>query len=808
MPCAARDVMQRMKETSHPQPARHSCCSHHSPEQEGQAPVTPATAAKYFCPMCPGVESDRPGSCPKCGMALDRNPAWRPATEYTCPMHPEIRQDHPGNCPKCGMALEPAAPAPDDEHGEDGELSDMTRRLWWTAILTLPVFISAMAHLIPAWSHAEWSGGATGRWLQFLLSTPVVFRGGGPFFVRAWQSARHRSMNMFTLIALGVGSAWLFSAAAMLVPSWFPASAGGHGGQPGVYFEAAAVIIVLVLLGQVLELRARQRTGSAVRELLRLTPPVARLVTPEGEREVPLSSVQTGDKLRVLPGGSVPVDGVIVEGRSALDESLLTGEPLPVDKNPGDPISAGTLNTHGSLVMEAGRVGADTVLSRIIHMVGEAQRSRAPVQALADRVAGWFVPAVLGVAALTFVLWLTTGPEPRLAHAITAAVAVLIIACPCALGLATPMSVMVGIGRGAQLGVLIRHAAAIEKLAALDTLIVDKTGTLTAGRPQVTRIIPAAGFTEEEVLALAAAVERHSEHPLAHAVTTAAEERSLKVPAAENVSATVAGGISGEVGSRRILVGKPDFLHAQGVGSLTDFETAAASHQAAGGTALFVAAGGEPAGVIIVTDPVKPSTPAALTELRELKINVVMMTGDHPRTAEHVARELNITTWQGGVSPEDKHARVMAFQGEGRITGMAGDGINDAPALAAADVGIAMGTGADAAMESAAVTLVKGDLRGIVRAVRLGRAMMGNIRQNLMFAFLYNALGIPVAAGALYPVFGWLLSPMLAGVAMSVSSVSVILNALRLRNFGGGEASASAAIPRDGRPQAPADHHS
>ncbi len=718
------------------------CCSSHA--HTHAAKVTPSASAKYFCPMCPGVESDKPGSCPRCGMALE-------------------------------------AVAGHEE--DDSEMQDMTRRFRWSALLTLPVFLSAMAHLVPAWQHSEWANGHAVRWMQFLLTTPVVFWGGWPFFVRAWQSAKHRSMNMFTLIALGVGSAFLFSAAAMLVSSWFPTSLAGHGGRVAVYFEAAAVIIVLVLLGQVLELRARRRTGSAVRELLGLAPTTARLVTPQGDREVPLDTVKAGDRLRVVPGDKVPVDAVIVEGRSALDESMLTGEPLPVDKAPGDGVTGGTLNTHGSLVVEAQRVGADTMLAQIVHLVGEAQRSRAPVQALADKVAGWFVPAVLAAAALTFVLWLTMGPEPKLAFAIANAVAVLIIACPCALGLATPMSVMVGIGRGAQMGVLIRHAAAIEKLAALDTLVVDKTGTLTTGKPQVAEILAAAPFTENDALAFAAAVERHSEHPLAHAVLRAAEARGLAVPEAANFHATVAGGISGEVNGRAVLAGKSDFLHAQGVMTLEALEAAVAPHQAAGSSAIFVAVDGRPACAIIVSDPVKPTTPAALSELRDLGVKVVMMTGDHQRTAEHIARQLEIADFHAGVTPQDKHDRVVALKAEGAVVGMAGDGINDAPALAAADVGIAMGTGTDVAMESASVTLVKGDLRGIVRSVRLGRAMMRNIRQNLLFAFLYNALGIPIAAGVLYPVFGWLLSPMIAGAAMSLSSLSVILNALRLRRF-------------------------
>lgn len=675
------------------------------------------------------------------------------------------------------MALEAVNAGGAEE--DDSELRDMTRRLRWSALLTLPVFVTAMAHLAPALAHAGWVNSRAVQWMQFLLTLPVILWAGGPFFVRAWRSAQHRSLNMFTLIALGTGSAFLYSAAVLLFPAWFP-MAGGHGAG-AVYFEAAAVIIVLVLLGQVLELRARRRTGSAVRELLGLAPDTARLVTPEGDREVPLHEVHPGQRLRIVPGDKVPVDAVIVDGRSALDESMLTGEPLPVDKGPGDPVTAGTLNTHGSLVVEARRVGAETMLAQIVHLVGEAQRSRAPIQDLADRIAAWFVPVVLGISVLTFVLWLALGPG--ISFAVACAVAVLIIACPCALGLATPMSVMVGVGRGAQLGVLIRHAGAIEKLAEMNTLVVDKTGTLTTGKPQVSRVIAAAPFAEAEVLALAAALEKHSEHPLAHAVLRAAAERGLTMTEAENFHATVAGGISGKVQGRVVMAGKPDFLSAAGVTGLETLEAAAVSHQEAGSSAVFVAVDGAAAGALMVSDPLKPTTPAALAELRALGINVVMMTGDQQRPAAHVAEQLGIGSFHAGVTPQDKHAQVVALKSHGAVVGMAGDGINDAPALAAADVGIAMGTGTDVAMESASVTLVKGDLRGLARAVRLGRAMRRNIRQNLLFAFLYNALGIPIAAGVLYPAFGWLLSPMLAGAAMSFSSVSVIANALRLRGF-------------------------
>ncbi|MCG3148251.1 MAG: Silver exporting P-type ATPase [Verrucomicrobiae bacterium] len=702
----------------------------------------------------------------------------QPAALYTCPMHPEIERDQPGNCPICGMALEPKMVTA--EPADDTELRDMTRRFWIGAVLTLPVFIVAMAHLIPAWSHAEWVTGEVSRWGQFILSTPVVLWAGWPFFVRGWCSLVNRSLNMFTLIALGVGAAYAFSAVAMFFPQAFPAAAG-HAGKPAIYFEAAAVITVLVLLGQVLELRARQRTSGAIKSLLGLAPKTARRVTPTGDEDVPLDAVHPGDLLRVRPGEKIPVDGEVVEGRTSVDESMLTGEPLPVEKTVGAKVSGGTVNTTGSIVMKAQRVGSETMLAQIVNLVAQAQRSRAPIQALADKVAGWFVPAVLAIAALTFVAWYFFGPEPRLAYAITNAVAVLIIACPCALGLATPMSVMVGVGRGAQMGVLIRNAEAIENLAKLDTLAVDKTGTLTDGKPKLAQWLPVGGFDEKELLRLTASLEQGSEHPLAHAVVVAAQERQLPLEAAKDFQSTTAGGVAGTVAGRRILIGKPDFLRENGVADIAALETLAAPHQAEGATAIFVAIDGRAAGVMTVADPVKSTTPQALAELRELGVNILMLTGDNPRTAEAVARKLGIADFQAGVTPHDKHEKVKSLKAAGRIVGMVGDGINDAPALAAADVGIAMGTGTDIAMESAGVTLVKGDLRGIVRAIRLGRAMMRNIRQNLFFAFIYNALGVPVAAGVLYPLFGVLLSPIIAGAAMSLSSVSVIGNALRLR---------------------------
>jgi len=794
--CGGKDKHEHHSHAEHrPGTEEHSCCggkadhaghshadahdqSHH--HHHGEA-VTPSAAAKYFCPMCPGVESDKPGACPKCGMALELNPAWKPAarTIYTCPMHPEVEQDHPGTCPKCGMALEAKTITPEVVE-DDSELRDMTRRFWIGTALTLPVFIVAMAHFVPAWSHAEWVSGAVSRWGQFLLSTPVVVWAGWPFFVRGWRSLVNRSLNMFTLIALGVGAAYVFSAVAMLFPQTFPPETG-HTGKPPIYFEAAAVITVLVLLGQVLELRARSKTGSAIRALLNLAPKTARIVQGHEEVDVPLDSVRVGIRLRVRPGEKVPVDGIVLEGRTAIDESMITGEPLPVEKVEGDRVTGSTLNTTGSILMQAERVGSETVLARIVHLVGEAQRSRAPIQALADKVAGWFVPAVLVIAALTFVAWMMFGPEPRLAFAITNAVAVLIIACPCALGLATPMSVMVGVGRGAQMGVLIRNAEAIEKLAQLDTLAVDKTGTLTEGKPKLAQALPVNAFSETELIRLAASLEQSSEHPLAHAVVVAARDRKLPLEAAKDFQSTTAGGVTGVVAGRCVLVGKPGFLRENGITDTATLEALASPHQAEGATAIFVAIDGRAAGVLTVADPVKSTTPQALAELSELGINVIMLTGDNPRTAEAVARKLGIADFQAGVTPHDKHEKVKSLKATGRIVGMAGDGINDAPALAAADVGVAMGTGTDIAMESAGVTLVKGDLRGFVRAIHLGRAMMRNIRQNLFFAFVYNALGIPVAAGVLYPFFGALLSPIIAGAAMSLSSVSVIANALRLR---------------------------
>ncbi|UPT75472.1 MAG: copper-translocating P-type ATPase [Elusimicrobiota bacterium] len=696
---------------------------------------------------------------------------------YTCPMHPEIEQDHPGDCPKCGMPLEPKTATAGADDAALAEMRGMTMRLWIGAGLTLPVFLLAMAHLIPGLS---WANGHASRWTQFALATPVVWWAGWPFFRRGWSSLVTRQLNMFTLIAIGVGAAYVFSAAAMLMPGLFP-HAMRHEGMVAVYFEAAAVIVVLVLLGQVLELRARSRTGSAIKALLNLAPPTARQVAPGGDHEVPLDQVKVGDRLRVVPGDKVPVDGAVVEGRSSVDEAMLTGESLPVEKAVGDKVTGGTVNGPGSFVMRAERVGSDTLLGQIVNMVAEAQRSRAPIQGLADKIAGIFVPAVLAVSALSFILWLRLGPEPRLAHAVVNAVAVLIIACPCALGLATPMSIMVGVGHGAQEGVLVKNAEALERLEKVTTLVVDKTGTLTEGKPKLMDVLPAAGIDPKEFLRLAASLEQSSEHPLAAAIVRGAKEQGLALEAVKDFRSVTAGGVVGAIGGRVVMIGKPDFLRNEKIAGLEPFETSAVKLQEEGKTAMFVAIDGKPAGILAVADPIKSTTPEAIRELHALGLKLIMLTGDNRRTAAAVAKSLGLDAVEAEIEPAGKVAYVKKLRAEGRHVAMAGDGINDAPALSEAEVGIAMGTGTDVAMQSAGITLVKGDLRGIAKAIRLSRATMRNIRQNLFFAFLYNALGIPVAAGALYPFFGLLLSPIIAGAAMSLSSVSVIGNALRLR---------------------------
>jgi Cu+-exporting ATPase len=699
---------------------------------------------------------------------------------YTCPMHPEVRQDHPGQCPKCGMTLELKTATAGTDDSENAELRDMTRRFRIGAALALPVFVLAMAHLIPALGRQAWVDGNASRWVQFALATPAVWWAGWPLLNRGWNSVATRHLNMFTLIAIGVGAAFFLSAAAMLLPDIF-SDTTQHQGKVAIYFESAAVIVVLVLLGQVLELRARSRTGSAIKALLNLAPPTARQVAPGGDHEVPLGQVKVGDWLRVVPGDKVPVDGTVVEGHSSVEESMVTGEPLPVEKAVGDKVTGGTVNGSGSFVMRAERIGSDTLLGQIVNMVGEAQRSRAPIQGLADKVAGIFVPVVLAVSALTFILWMWLGPEPRLAHAIVNVVAVLIIACPCALGLATPMSIMVGVGRGAQEGVLVKNAEALERLEKVTTLVVDKTGTLTEGKPKLVDVLPTGGFDSKVFLRLAASLEQNSEHPLAAAIVQGAKERSVVLEAVRDFRSVTAGGVAGVIAGRTVMIGKPDFLRNEKIAGLEPLEASAVNLQEEGKTAMFVAIDGKPAGILAVADPIKSTTTEAIGAIQALGLHLVMLTGDNRRTAAAVAKKLGLDAVEAEIEPAGKVAYVKKLRAAGKHVAMAGDGINDAPALSEAEVGIAMGTGTDVAMQSAGVTLVKGDLRGIAKAVRLSRATMRNIRENLFFAFLYNALGIPLAAGVLYPFFGLLLSPMIAGAAMSLSSVSVIGNALRLR---------------------------
>jgi Cu+-exporting ATPase len=698
-------------------------------------------------------------------------------TVYTCPMHPEIRQVGPGSCPICGMALEPEIATADA--GPNPELADMTRRFWIGLALSLPVMVLEMgAHIVGAHS---WVDPTLSNWIQFALATPVVLWAGWPFFLRGWQSLVTRNLNMFTLIAMGTGVAYAYSVVATLAPGVFPAAFRGHGGAVATYFEAAAVITVLVLLGQVLELRAREQTSGAIRALLDLAPKTARRVKPDGtEDDIAIDTVVVGDILRVRPGEKVPVDGVVIEGRSALDESMVTGESMPVTKQPGDKVIAGTLNTTGSLLMRAEKVGRDTLLAQIVQMVAQAQRSRAPIQRLADRVSAWFVPLVIAIAVVAFAGWAAFGPEPRFAYGLVAAVSVLIIACPCALGLATPMSIMVGVGRGAQAGVLIKSAEALERMEQVDTLVVDKTGTLTEGKPKVIAIAPAIGFNEADVLRHAASVEQASEHPLAAAIVAAARERNIVPATVTGFDSPTGKGAIGVVDGRRVALGNAAFFAELNIATV-GLNRQAEELRRDGATVILVAIDGKAAGVIAIADPIKPTTHAALKALAAEGLRVVMLTGDHRATAEAVARRLGITEIEAEVLPDQKSAVIEKLRREGRVVAMAGDGVNDAPALAAADVGIAMGTGTDVAIESAGITLLKGDLTGIVRARRLSQAVMGNIRQNLFFAFVYNAAGVPIAAGLLYPLFGILLSPIVAAAAMALSSVSVVANALRLR---------------------------
>ncbi|MCI0541479.1 MAG: copper-translocating P-type ATPase, partial [Verrucomicrobiales bacterium] len=703
--------------------------------------------------MCPSVESDKPGDCPKCGMVLERNPAWQPSAKaiYTCPMHPQIQQVKPGNCPICGMALEPKSVTAETEE-ENGEAKDMARRFWIGAVLSVPVLVLAMAHLIPGFHIDEWISPRVNQWMQFVLTTPVVLWAGWPFLVRGWNSVRTWHLNMFTLIALGVGAAYAYSVVALLAPRAFPATMR-VGDVVSLYFEAAAVITLLVLLGQWLEARARSRTGTAIKALLQQAAKTARVVRDGQEKEVPVAEVVKGDLIRVRPGEKVPVDGVIQEGRSSVDESMITGESMSVEKVTGDKVTGATLNQTGSFLLRAERVGQETVLAQIVEMVASAQRSRAPIQRLADTVSGFFVPAVVAVAVSTFVMWIWIGPEPRLAHALVNAVAVLIIACPCALGLATPMSIMVGVGRGAQEGVLVKNAEALETMEKVTTVIVDKTGTLTEGKPRLTKAVPASGFQENELLQTAASLERHSQHPLAAAIVRGAEERKLNWENPEQFDSVTGGGIVGRVRGRDVAIGNVRFLQSKGVEGWDTLQQQAAPLLQDGHTVIFVAIDRRPAGILAVTDPIKETTPQAIEELHRLGIKVQMLTGDNKHTAEAVARKLKIDSVRAEVAPQDKHQAVQELRQQGQIVAMAGDGINDAPALAAANVGLAMGPGTDVAIESAGITLIKGDLRGVVKAIHLSRQVMRNIRQNLFFAFIYNALGVPIAAGLLYPFF-------------------------------------------------------
>jgi P-type Cu+ transporter len=747
----------------------------------GQAPALASdrAAAKYTCPMHPEVLSAKPGACPKCGMALEPvHPTSAAAhTEYTCPMHPQIVRDRPGSCPICGMALEPRTVT---AGAANPELASMTRRLWIGSILTLPLLAIMVSDILPGQPLQHLLQGGLLGWLEFALATPVVLWGGWPFFERGWASIVHRSPNMFTLIAMGSGAAYLYSVAAVIAPGLFPQSFRDASGSLGLYFEPAAVITVLVLVGQVLELRARGQTGGAIQALLGLAPKTARRISADGsEADVNLSEIRIGEHLRIRPGEKVPVDGLVTEGRSSVDESMVTGESIPVEKTTGAHVVGGTINGSGGLVMEAQRVGEATLLAQIVKMVSEAQRTRAPIQRLADQVASYFVPAVVIAAVVTFAVWAMSGPQPRFAHALLNAVAVLIIACPCALGLATPMSIMVGMGRGAREGILVRNAEALETMEKVNTLIVDKTGTLTEGKPKLTTILPAEGVDESQLLQAIASLEKGSEHPLAAPILTAAKEKKLALLPVTDFESLTGKGVRGNIQGKQVAAGNEAFMRDLGPSS-KDFEQRAEALRQAGQTVMFVAWDGRLAGLVGVADPVRESTPLAIKELRREGIKIVMVTGDNRTTAAALAQKLGIE-FEAEVLPAQKAEVVKRLQSQGAVVAMAGDGVNDAPALVQAQVGIAMGTGTDVAIESGDIILVKGDLRAILKARRLSQRTMRNIRQNLFFAFFYNALGVPLAAGVLYPFFGLLLNPMIAAAAMSFSSVSVIANALRLR---------------------------
>ena len=733
----------------------------------------------YVCPMDPGVRQSLPGTCPKCGMALEPDvPVLSAKTLWTCPMHPEVVRDAPGSCPICGMALEPWTVTEQEE--DNPELRDMTRRFWWSVVLGVPLVAIAMAHMVGLFAHAI--SPRLAAWIEFILATPIVVWAGKPFFERGWASVKFRSPNMFTLIAMGVGVAYLYSAIATLAPQIFPDALRGPHGQPAVYFEAAAAIVVLVLLGQVLELKARSRTSGAIRALLDLSPKMARLMRDDGsEYDVPLEQVKVGDKLRVRPGEKIPTDGIVVDGLSSVDESMITGESLPVEKRSGDKVIGATVNGTGWLLVRAERIGSETVLAQIVQMVGSAQRSRAPIQRLADQVAAWFVPAVLAIAIVTFVAWFVIGPEPRLANAIVNAVAVLIIACPCALGLATPMAIMVGTGRGARAGILIKNAEALETFQKVDTIALDKTGTLTQGKPELMSVMVVADETDEHVVRLAASLERASEHPLAAAIVEAAEANNLQLIQPDGFRSITGKGVVGIVAGHEIAVGNEMLFDELNISFASLGEQTEALGRD-GQTVVFVAVDSRPSGLLGIADPIRPEAANAVHALQNEGMRVVMLTGDSQITAAAVAHKLGISDFEAGVLPNHKADVIKKLQQQGRTVAMAGDGINDAPALAQAQVGVAMGTGTDVAMESAGITLLKGNLGALVRARRLSKAVMRNIKQNLFFAFIYNSIGVPVAAGILYPKFGLLLSPIIAAAAMSFSSVSVMANALRLRN--------------------------
>jgi Cu+-exporting ATPase len=750
----------------------------HEHGEEGGAVVM--LAGKYTCPMHPEVVSDKPGDCPKCGMALELMAPPASKTIYTCPMHPEIERDHPGDCPICGMPLEPKTVGA-EESAEHAEIRSLSRKFWIGLAFTVPVLFIAMGHLIPGVHIERWIPKSASKWIEFVLATPVVLWAGGMFFSKAWRSLVNRSLNMFTLIATGVGAAYFYSAVAVIAPGIFPESFR-ESGEVGLYFEAAAVITVLVLLGQLLEAKARSQTSQAIRALLGLAAKTAHRIRDGQEEEIPVDQIEKGDLLRVRPGEKIPIDGVIIEGRSNIDESMITGEPMPVDKGTGESVIGATVNQTGTFVMRAEKVGSETLLAQIVHMVAEAQRSRAPIQKLADTVSGYFVPAVITIAVLTFIAWAIWGPAPAMAYGLVNAVSVLIIACPCALGLATPMSIMVGVGRAAQNGILVKNAEALETTERVTHLVTDKTGTLTAGKPRVTRRMAALAGEEGEVLRIAASLEQNSEHPLARAIVDQAREVGIMLPPITDFESTTGGGVTGKLDGKTVRVGKRKFLEESGVSIPEDLDREAQHLQEKAQTVVWVAVDENTAGLLSIADPIKETNPKAIKALHDLGLKVIMCTGDNRKTAEAVARELGIDDFTAEVMPQDKIDIIKKLKSQGAIVAMAGDGINDAPALAESHVGIAMGTGTDVAIESAGITLVKGDLMGITKAIHLSRAIMRNIRENLFFAFIYNALGIPIAAGVLYPFFGVLLSPIIAGAAMSFSSLSVVANALRLRS--------------------------